>query len=314
MAPDVICMDVRLPGMNGIEATRRIMEEFPTPIIVVAADLRSETINKSMEALRAGAMAVVEKPTVESVDAYKAMARSLCNQFVNLSRVKVVRQRFNGTPWKRSEVLSPPPASLAPHRFASEIEVVGVAASTGGPAAVAHLLQGLEADLSTPVLLVQHMGSEFLQGYAAWLNSLCLQTVALASNFESPQPGHVYVAPGQHHLTFEQGKMRLIRDGGKGHNHVPSGDVLFASLAASVGPRAVGVLLTGMGDDGARGLLQMREAGAHTIVQDRTTSAVYGMPAAAVALGAAQEELPIGAIAPRVAEIVARATRVKQVS
>lgn len=316
MKPDVICMDVRLPGMNGIEATRRIMEEFPTPIVVVAADLRSETINRSMEALRAGAIAVIEKPKIESVASYKAMARSLCNQFVNMSKVKVVRQRFNGTPWKRVEtrpaVLEPPPALRFSAR--SEIEVVGVVASTGGPAAVAHLLQGLEADPSIPVLLVQHMGNEFLEGYAGWLNSLCIQTVALARELTSPQRGHVYVAPGGHHLTFENGQIRLVREAARAGCHVPSGDTLFASLAKSLGPRAIGVLLTGMGDDGARGLLQMREAGAHTIVQDRETSAVYGMPGAAMAMGAAREELPIGAIAGRIAEIIARAPRMKQVS
>lgn len=309
MQPNVICMDVRLPGMSGIEATRRIMEDCPTPIVIVAADLRDETVGRSMDAMRAGALAVVEKPTVESAEAYKAMARSLCNQFANMSQVKVVRQRFNGRPLRRmarASVAVPPPADGA-------IEAVGVVASTGGPAAVASFLQGLSPGFSTPVLVVQHMSGDFLQGYAAWLDSHSERNVALARDREKPLPGHVYVGPGGHHLTYSMGLLRLAPDMAT-CGHVPSGDALFSSLAKSLGSRAIGVLLTGMGDDGARGLLSMHEAGARTLAQDEASCVVYGMPAVAAKLGAVDEVLPIGAIAGRVSELVAQAAQVRRAS
>jgi two-component system chemotaxis response regulator CheB len=228
-----------------------------------------------------------------------------------MSQVKVVRQRFNGASPCRADARRAPPTAIAPGR-AEQIEVIGVVASTGGPAAVAQFLQGLGDDFATPILLVQHMGHEFLAGYANWLDSLSDRKVALARNFEVPLPGTVLLAPGRHHLTFAAGQVQLIADRSPS-GHVPSGDMLFNSLAKS-GPRAAGVLLTGMGEDGARGLLAMREAGAHTIVQDRATSAVYGMPAVAMALGAAEEELPVGAIAGRLTDLVAGSTRTKRAS
>ncbi len=294
ISPDVISMDIRLPGMDGIEATRRIMAECPTPIVVVAADFRNETINSAMEALRAGALTLVEKPTVESPAAYGAMARRLCDQFVNMSGVKVVRQRFNGAPFPRMERIRPPGRPA--------IDLIGIVASTGGPAAVAKLLQGFGSSTIPPILVVQHMAGNFLEGFATWLGSVCRLDVGLARDLEEPLAGRVYVAPGDCHLTYRAGRLRLIgaADGG---GHVPSGDILFRSLAASAGAGALGVLLTGMGDDGARGLLEMRRAGAHTIVQDQSTSAVYGMPAAAWALGAATEQLPIDAMADRIADL-----------
>jgi two-component system chemotaxis response regulator CheB len=309
--PDVISMDIRLPGISGIEATRRIMAECPTPIIIVAADLSRETVGNSMEALRAGALSVVEKPTVETPDAYRAMARRLCDQFVNLSTVKVVRQRFNdGSAVRRRPV----PASRIPRFAASPVAVdsdaaiaaVGVVASTGGPAAVAGLLQGLGPAFPVPILLVQHMGNQFIHGYAAWLDSVCDLEVMLARDGETPAAGRVYVGPGKHHLTYHDRRLRLLADPSD-RGHVPSGNMLLASLASGLGPRAIGVVLTGMGDDGASGLLAMHHAGAATIAQDRATAAVYGMPAAAKALGAVDEELPIGAIAGRIAAIVAGA-------
>jgi two-component system chemotaxis response regulator CheB len=297
VAPDVISMDIRLPGMDGIEATRRIMAQRPTPIVVVAADFKSETVNNSMEALRAGALAVVEKPTIESADAYGAMARRLCDQFVNMSEVKVVRQRFNGLPPRRT-IATPQPLGVADTVF----DVIAIVASTGGPAAIAKLLQGLDRRALPPILVVQHMAAGFLDGYARWLGSVCGHDVSLARDLERPVPGRVYVAPGNCHLVYRGGQMRLVADSGGG-GHVPSGDMLLSSLAGA-GVRALGVLLTGMGEDGAAGLLELRQAGGFTIGQDQATSAVYGMPASAHAIGAVREQLALGAIADRIMQLL----------
>jgi len=297
LVPDVVSMDIRLSGMDGIEATRRIMAEHPTPIVVVAAAHRNATVDESMEALRAGALTVIAKPPVESAHSYRAVARHLCEQFLNMSQVKVVRRSFTPEPAARRAARGAGP------EYARAIDVVGIVASTGGPAAVSHLLRGIGPDFAAPILLVQHMDGAFLEGYAGWLANTCAVPVAMARERQEPAPGVVYLAPPRHHLTFHKGRLRLVADAGT-RGHVPSGDVLFRSLALNPGPRALGVLLTGMGEDGARGLLEMRKAGAHTIVQDRATSAVYGMPAVAVSLGAANEQLPIEAVAPRVAEVV----------
>ena len=303
---DVISMDIRLPGIDGIEATRRIMEERPTPIVILAADARNDTVKTSMEALRAGALAVVKKPAVESAESYGAMARHLCDQFVNLSQVRVVRQRFNGargdsgegrmaaaSPLARRARTGPPAGRAAP------IEALAIVASTGGPAAVATVLQGLGRGLPVPVLVVQHMASEFIEGYASWLDAICAMDVALARDLEAPVPGRAYVAPADRHMIHRAGRLRLIDPQAAG-GPVPSADVLLGSLADSLGDRAIGVILTGMGADGAYGLLEMRRHGARTLGQDRHSSAVYGMPAAARGLGAVEAELPIGAMADRI--------------
>lgn len=302
LAPDVISMDIRLPGMDGIQATRRIMQEFPTPIVVVAADLAGETISNSMRALGAGALTVVEKPRVDSPEAYRALARRLCDQMVSMSRVKVVRQRFNGTTHRGAGVAALPARPTA--RPARPVSAIGIVASTGGPPAIASILKGLRPDLPAPLLVVQHMGAQFLEGFAGWLGSVCGLEVVLAKDRQPARPGQVHVAPGGWHMTYRGGHIRLVAPI-VAAGHVPSGDALFESLAAEVGPSGLGLLLTGMGEDGARGLLAMRRAGALTIAQDRPSSAVYGMPAAAMALGAAVEELPACAMAERVCQLVA---------
>jgi two-component system chemotaxis response regulator CheB len=296
-APDIVTMDIRLPRMNGFEATRWIMREHPVPIVVVASNIDDKSLDISMNALRAGALTVVEKPAGLTRDEYQAMAAHLCTQLVIMSQIKVVRQR----PTQAVECLpAPPPMPVR------AVELVAIVASTGGPGALARILGALPKDFALPVAVVQHIGAPFVAGFAHWLGTVSALPVSLADNLAPLVPGSVHVAPGDAHLTVMNGSFHLER-GPLVQGQRPSGDVLFDSVATCYGSRAVGVLLTGMGEDGARGLALMRRAGAHTIAEAQSTAIIWGMPGAAVAMGAAVEQLPLGAIAGRLAELAAAA-------
>jgi two-component system chemotaxis response regulator CheB len=295
--PDVISLDIRLPGMNGLDATLRIMATNPTPIVVVAAQVDDDELNIAMNALRAGALSVVEKPVGVKHTDFEAMAAHLCTQLAIMSQVKVVRQGIDrGLNFGHSE---PAPTDrrtkvVAPGTYT----MVGMTASTGGPQALVQVLGGLGPDFPLPILLVQHITSSFLEGFVHWLEGATPFKVRIANEDEMPRPGFVYVAPVDRHLTLIHQRL-AISDGPPVCNQKPSGTVLFESMAREVGKNAIGVVLTGMGSDGADGLLLMRKAGAYTIAEDSSTSVVYGMPAAAAALGAAREMLPLGDVAPR---------------
>ena len=305
VAPDVISMDIRLPGMNGFEATQRIMAERPTPIVVVSASVESEELNISMNALRAGALSVMEKPVSTGHRDYAELAERLCTQLVIMSEVRVIRQRA-----RRDTGPEPPPigrkasgaAAIAPPAPGT-FQMLGIVASTGGPNALAKVLAGLGRNVPVPVLLVQHITPGFLKGFVTWLNGISPMPVVEAADGQIPEPGTVYVAPADRHLVLDRGCLRLD-SGAPVSVQRPSGTVLFRSMARSLGANSLGVLLTGMGEDGAAGLRAVREAGGYTIAEDETTAVVYGMPAAAVRMGAVCESLPLDDIAPRVSQLL----------
>jgi len=302
-APDVVSMDIRLPGMNGFEATRRIMSENPTPIVVVSASVESEDLKIAIGALQAGALAVVEKPVGTTHADYKTLAHRLCTQLAIMSQVKVVRQRSNGD--RNGSVTSTarkrlPEAVPAPHNGA--FHTLGIVASTGGPNALVPLLTGLGQNFPLPILLVQHITASFLDGFVSWLNSVCPLSVVIANDGETPVAGRVYMAPADRHLRLELGCLR-VDTGIPVCSQRPSGTVLFRSMARSSGCYSIGVLLTGMGEDGAEGLLELRNAGGFTIAEHESTAVVYGMPGVGARLGAVCEILPITAIAPRLLQL-----------
>ena len=308
LSPDVISLDIRLPGMNGFEATRRIMSERPTPIVVVSASVESEELPITMNALRAGALTVLEKPSGGDPVELKRMATALCDQLVVMSEVKVVRQRSP----RRSVIPegSRPCGSRSSRTpAATTYRMVGVVASTGGPRALAQLLEGLGGDLPVPILIVQHITSGFLDGFVRWLDGLGHLRASIVQEGERPQPGRVYVAPHGGHLEVEKDRL-LVRRGERVSGQIPSGTVLLQSMARELGPAALGVVLTGMGADGAQGLLDLRQAGGYTIAEAKSTAIVYGMPAAAAELGAACEMLPLTAISGRLRELVRMEARV----
>jgi two-component system chemotaxis response regulator CheB len=293
-APDVISMDIWLPGMNGFDATRKIMEQRPTPIVVVSAGVGDENLRFTMNALQAGALTVLEKPMGPGSAEYEAFAERLCTQLAIMSRVKVVRRR-HVVPFTRplqQRIVSQP----------SRHHMLGIVTSTGGPNAIVQILGGLGAEFPLPVLLVQHIAESFLEGFASWLRSAVPFSVMVVRDSVVPAAGMVYLAAPDCHLRLESGVLRSD-PGDPVCAHRPSGTVLFDSMAKSLGRRALGVLLTGMGKDGAAGLLQVRNSGGHTIAEHESTAVVYGMPAEAVRLGAVCESLPLPAIAPRILEL-----------
>ncbi|ACI52809.1 response regulator receiver modulated CheB methylesterase [Gluconacetobacter diazotrophicus PA1 5] len=292
LRPDVISMDVRLPGMDGLEATRRIMAECPTPIVIVSDASADPALQVSMNALRAGALSVVEKPAGWPVGA--AGGTAIATQLYIMSQVPVIRQRLSHGPAAAAAATLPLPR-LRPR-------MVGMAASTGGPQALSHIMGALPATFPWPILLVQHMGAGFMEGFAAWLGTQTKLSVSVARPGEALRPGHVHVAPADTHLMLGCGdEIRLSNVPPLGGQR-PSANALFASLARE-GAGAIGILLTGMGEDGATGLKEVRRAGGYTIAEDRSTSIVHGMPGAAERIGAASISLPLGQIAPHLAAI-----------
>ena len=294
LRPDVISMDIRLPGIDGLEATRIIMSRYPTPIVVIADAVEDRSLHISMNALRSGALSVVEKPAGFAHADHAVIADTIRTQLYIMSQVPVIRQRDVSRPGMMAE------PSLGEERRRLRPAMAAIVASTGGPAALARVLGGLPLDFPLPILVVQHMGAAFMTGFAEWLDGLVRLPVGIATHGQTPLAGQVHVAPGDQHMSVAaDGRLRLSREAPV-HNQRPSGTILFQSMARALGPRGLGVLLTGMGEDGAEGMLAMRQAGAMTITEDESTAVVYGMPASAVKLGASGLALPLDRIAPAI--------------
>lgn len=299
VGPDVISMDIRLPGIDGLEATRRIMADHPTPIVVIADSVHDSTLNIAMNALKAGALSVVEKPWGPGAAAHETTAEAIATQLYIMSQVSVIRRRPGLAVWPKS--------ALRDKSTVPRVGVVGIAASTGGPPALANVLGALPETTPWPVLVVQHMGGSFMDGFASWLATQTRLRVRIARDGEHPEAGVVYVAPGDRHLVITRSGALAVEDSPPLMGQKPAANVLFRSLAQFAGSKSAGVLLTGMGEDGASGLLEMRRAGALTIAEDSSTAVVYGMPGAAMKMGAVQESLPLDGIAARL-QVLARET------
>jgi two-component system chemotaxis response regulator CheB len=296
--PDVITMDMMLPVMTGLSATEYIMAYCPTPILVVSSSVNRGELFKTYDALAAGAVDVLEKPT--GTDAEGAWERRFVSTVKLVSRISVITHpRARLVPPQNRRVREPSTVANATRRSP---RIVAIGASTGGPAAIVEVLRALPVDFGMPILLVLHINELFGTAFADWLDAQLPHRVVYARGGESlaGMRGDVIMAPAGRHLIVRNGKLALTMDAER-HFCRPSVDVLFESLATEYGPSAVACLLTGMGRDGALGLLKIRQAGGLTIAQDEATSIVYGMPREADLLGAATHVLPLQEIGAAVA-------------
>jgi len=305
LRPSAVVLDLDLPGMNALEIIERIMASVPTPILVCSTEGDAE---RAAQALAAGAVDVVARPVGQDVDR-TSYAEALRRGVRVAARVKVITH-------PRGKLKSRGFVPIVPERLAAlggrplpvaqegTLDLIAIGTSTGGPQALAHVLGALPHDFTPAIVVVQHMADGFIDGLATWLDGLCALPVVVGTSGLRMQPGTVTLAPGARNLLVHDRLRISIEKPPPTQFHVPGVDATFESVASSIGPRAIGVLLTGMGRDGACGLKAMREAGAITIGQDEESSAVWGMPGAAAALGAVQRTLPLSEIARALVGIV----------
>jgi len=284
--PDVITMDIHMPKLNGFEATRKIMETQPIPIVIVSGSSTVKEVSTAFKAVEAGAVAIVARPRGIGHPAYEKTARELIQTVKLMSEVKVVKRLPQVR--KATVPVAPPlkvPAS--PHK----IQVVSIGASTGGPIVLQTILSGLGKKFPVPILIAQHIASGFIAGFVQWLSESSGFPVHLATDGELLLPGHAYVAPDGYHLMVNHDNRIALKRNENPNGLSPLVSYLFKSVAKVFGQGAIGILLTGMGRDGAEGLKLMKEKGAVTIAQDKETSVVFGMPKEAIELDAATHVL-----------------------
>lgn len=285
--PDVITMDFYLPDANGLQVARQIMETKPVPIIIVSATWTADQYSEAFSLMDAGAVGTMKRPPGPGHSEHESLAQELIQLVKSMSEIKVVRRsaKFKA---KQFEVAQIP-------FMMRRLVVIG--ASTGGPPVLDTILSQLPAHYPYPIVIVQHIAEGFLDGLVNWLQPKCKLKIQIAENNQPLEAGHVYIAPDHHHLAVTSQERLILSDAEPENGIRPSVCFLFRSVAKTYGSRAIGILLTGMGRDGAAGLHQMREQGAITIAQDQGTSAVFGMPNEAIKLGAAQFILPPDKIA-----------------
>ncbi len=294
LRPDVVVIELHASGLDAVAVTRRIMHEAPTPVVIVSAvpPVESRDVVVSMNALRAGALAVHERPDAEDAQGFDTCAQRLLATVRAMSQVKVVRRWAHAHAPSSVSGPSGPPGQSSPRRE-SRARLIAIAASTGGPAALEEILTVVPRGFTAPMLIVQHMAPGFIDGVASWLSDVSGHPVEVATEGAVPRAGGVYLAPdGQHLGTHPDGRLAISGEAAV-DGFRPSATHLFRSVAAAYGHSAIGVILTGMGSDGVEGLRAMRRLGGRVIAQDEASSIVFGMPGAAVAAGVATDVLPL---------------------
>lgn len=298
LRPDLVTMDIHMPKQDGLEATERIMAFTPTPILVVSSSVHGEGIGRAFDALEAGALEVLKKPEPADWADLDRIGRDLIREVKMLASVKVITHVRGRRPRGRG------PAGPAPEPLVADAySVVAIGSSTGGPSALSKVLSALPAALPVPVVVAQHIAEGFVPGLVNWLDGLCKVRVTMARSGEQLRGGTVYVSPTGGNLVVHGTELRVAPPVAR-QVYIPSANSLFTSVAGSYGRHSVGVILTGMGNDGADGLKAMNDAGAMTIAQDEKSSVVFGMPKAAIEAGAVRQVLPLDGIGAVVGELV----------
>jgi two-component system chemotaxis response regulator CheB len=291
LKPDLVTMDVHMPIMNGLNATSVIMDEFPLPIVIISSQVNNLELNTTFDALNMGALAVIEKPKDVCGNKFDEYKYNLLNTIHAMSQVKVIRRRIN--------------KNILPYNYRystclekvknNVYEILALGSSTGGPEALMYILSRLRFDFPVPIVIVQHISEGFIEGFVAWLQKGCQLKISIAKNNTSLAAGHVYFAPDNQHLTIirkDKPYIKLIKTK-KVDYYRPSITELFSSLARSYPGVSVAGLLTGMGKDGADGLLAMKQVDSHTFIQNKSSSTVFGMAGQAMKLNASSEVLDL---------------------
>jgi len=298
--PDVITLDVEMPRMDGIDFLAKLMRLRPMPVVMVST-LTERGAEVTLRALELGAIDFVAKPKIGVADGLRLLAQDITDKIRIAAQAQIRKPSQAATPASAAAARPSAPAALG--RLSTE-KIIFIGASTGGTEATKEVLMNLPAD-SPAVMITQHMPPGFTTSYAARLNGLCRIHVREAADGDRVLPGHAYIAPGGRHLSVERSGANYqarVRDGEPVNRHKPSVEVLFDSASRIVGPNALGVMLTGMGADGARAMKAMRDAGSWNICQDEHSCVVFGMPREAIGHGAADEVLPLQRIAPAIIE------------
>ncbi len=295
LRPDVITMDVNMPGLDGLGATAAIMAEAPSRVLVITSVKEHRQLELGFKAMAAGALELLAKPQGNAVE-MRAWGRKVAEAVRLMAEVPVVR---------RQGVSAPSVYTAA--GIGGTVDVFALVASTGGPPALAQVLSALPPDLPIPLLVAQHIAEGFAVGLVRWFGSVCGLRILSAEDGTQPKPGTVYLPPDGRDLVVDHdGALRIPLANSL---HRPSGNLLLHSLAKWFGPRAGAAVLTGMGDDGAQGLLALRQAGGATFAQDEATSVVFGMPQAALACGAVRSTLALQSVAPAILTLCKRRRR-----
>ncbi|WP_207883398.1 chemotaxis protein CheB [Pseudomonas sp. 30_B] len=286
--PDIITMDVHMPGMDGYETTEHILERYALPVVVITASANAYASATAMRALEAGALAVLDKPRGPDADDFNERVSEIVRTLRSMAQVRIVRRpRKVNVDLARQQTL----AELVAQSLRTPPQLVAIAASAGGPAALKSLLERLQPPQPWPLVLVQHIATGFLPSFRDWLATLTHLPVLIAEDGSALEPGRLYLAPDGCHLGVT-GNCRVALDGGPPEELVrPSANFLFRSVARHFGAHAIGIQLSGMGRDGAEGLAAMRQRGALTLVQEPSSAMIDSMPQAAIGLDAARQVL-----------------------